>query len=81
MRTSLNLDDEISAEVEKTVSLIHEDTATVLRMAIRVGLPIVQNRFQSPRPEGYFRDAYQNIRPEQIELEAALAKAKIKPDR
>ncbi len=41
MKTSVKLDDELSAEVERAVSLIREDTATVLRMAIRAGLPLV----------------------------------------
>lgn len=81
MKTSVKLDDELSAEVERAVSLIREDTATVLRMAIRAGLPIVSNRFQSPRPEGYFADAYKRPRKEQIELEDAAGKMKLSPER
>jgi hypothetical protein len=81
MKTSINLDDETAREVNRTVSLIREDTATVLRMAIRAGLPIVANRFQAPRPEGYFADAYEKIRPEQARLEKSFAKIKVPPDR
>ena len=81
MKTSVSLDDELSSEVKRTMSLIREDTGTVLRMAIRAGLPIVANRFQAPRPEGYFANDYKNIRPEQIELEEAFAKMKVTPDR
>lgn len=81
MKTSVKLDDELSAEVERTVPLIREDTATVLRMAIRAGLPLVANRFQSPRPEGYFGDAYKRPRKEQIELEDAAGKMKLSPAR
>jgi hypothetical protein len=81
MKTSLNLDAELAAEVKRTESLVREDTATVLRMAIRAGLPIVANRFQAPRPEGYFAEDYQNIRPEQAALEAAFSRMQVKPDR
>ena len=79
MKTSVKLDDELSAEVEHTVSLIREDTATVLRMAIRAGLPLVASRFQSPRPEGYFADAYTRPPKEQIELEDAAGKMTLSP--
>jgi hypothetical protein len=54
----MDLDDALAAEVNKTVSLIGEKPATVLRLAIRAGLPVVANRFQSPRPEGYFHSCY-----------------------
>ena len=41
MKTSVNLDEEMARELQRTVSLVREDTATVLRMAIRAGLPVV----------------------------------------
>ena len=81
MKTSVKLADELSAAIERTVSLIREDTATVLRMAIRAGLPLVASRFQSPRPEGYFGDAYKHPRKEQIDLEDAAGKMKLSPER
>ncbi len=38
MKRSIDLDDELAAEVDKTASLIHEKPATVLRLAVRAGL-------------------------------------------
>ncbi len=81
MKTSVDLDVELQAEVARTVDLIREKPATVLRLAIRAGLPIIANRFQAPRPEGYFADAYKNIPKEKIELEEIFGRIKISPDR
>ena len=82
MKTSVDLDDELAAEVERTVSLTREKAATVLRMAIRVGLPVVANRFQAPRPDGYFADAYREQPKERIVFERKMARATIqKPER
>src|SRR6266566_1459647 len=81
MKTSVDLDDDLAAEVRKTASLTKEKPATVLRMAIRAGLPIVANRHQAPRPDGYFAEAYRNYPKERLELEAAFAKVKTGPDR
>ena len=58
MKTSIDLDKELAAEVKRTVSLVGEKPATILRMAIRAGLPLVAVRFSGPAPEGYFADAY-----------------------
>jgi hypothetical protein len=58
VKTSIDLDDDLSAEVERTVSLVREKPATVLRMAIRAGLPLVAVRFQSAVPDGYFAEDY-----------------------
>jgi len=80
MKTSVELDDELAAAVQKTVSLIREKPATVIRLAIRAGLPIVQNRFQAPRPEGYFADDYP-LPADRLKLEAAMAKTKQGPGR
>ena len=80
MKTSIDLDDALAAEVNKTVSLIGEKPATVLRLAIRAGLPVVANRFQAPRPEGYFKSCYPP-RKEQVELENAMAPFGSGPDR
>lgn len=81
MKTSVDLDDELAAEVEHAVSLTREKAATVLRMAIRAGLPLVTNRFQAPRPEGYFAKAYRNYPKERADFEAAMAKGIQKPER
>jgi len=58
VKTSIDLDKELSAEVQKTVSLVREKPATVLRMAIRAGLPLVAVRFRASVPDGYFADDY-----------------------
>ncbi len=80
MKTSIELDEELSAEVARTVSLVGEKPATVLRLAIRAGLPLVANRFQAPRPEGYFADAYRSAG--HREFEEALGKNLVqKPER
>lgn len=81
MKTSLELDEELAAQVASAASLVKEKPATVLRMAIRAGLPVVTARFQAPRPEGYFADAYRNWPKERLELEAAFARAKVRPER
>jgi hypothetical protein len=81
MKTSVILDDELFGEVEKTVSLVGENQATILRMAIRAGLPVVASAFQPPRPEGYFADDYRRPDPEREKLEAAMLKVPQKPER
>jgi hypothetical protein len=80
MRTSLCLDAELSREVEQTAALVREKPATVVRLAIRAGLPLVASRFQAPRPAGYFADAYPLPR-ERQDLEAAMALERQKPER
>ena len=80
MKTSVILDDALAGEVEKTSSLVGEPQATILRMAIRAGLPMVANRFQAPRPEGYFANAYRP-NPEREALEKAMLKQKQRPER
>jgi len=74
MKTSVELDDELAAEVERTGFLIHEQTDTVLRLAIRAGLPLVASSAEAQRPEGYFADDYP-LPADWLELEAAMAKA------
>ena len=80
MKTSVLLDDELAGEVAKASSLVGENPATILRMAIRAGLPVVANRFQAPRPEGYFADAYP-LPKERRNLEKAMARIRQKPER
>lgn len=75
------LDDELAGEVEKTRSLAGENQDTILRMAIRAGLPVVASRFQAPRPEGYFADDYKKMPPERIAFEAAMGQPLQFPER
>jgi metal-responsive CopG/Arc/MetJ family transcriptional regulator len=82
MRTSIDLDDELAAALDRAVSLVRESQATVLRLAIRAGLPLVENRFQSPRPEGYFSVAYRKLPKERLEAEDGFARGmNVQPDR
>jgi hypothetical protein len=71
MRTTIELFEEDERELARTVELMREKRATVLRLAIRAGLPLVVARFQAPRPEGYFADAYKKPDPERERLERA----------
>ena len=80
MRTSLCLDRDLSEEVEQTAALVREKPATVIRLAIRAGLPLVANRFQAPRPEGYFADAYPLPKQRQ-NLENAMSRQRQRPER
>lgn len=81
MRASVELDRELSDELTEIVSLTKEKPATVIRQALRAGLPVVANRFQAPRPEGYFAETYANPDPKRLKLEMAMARQKVKPDR
>ena len=80
MKRSVDLDDTLVADVEQAAGLVDEKPATVIRMAIRAGLPSVVSRFQAQRPEGYFADCYP-LPEDRLRLEAALAKAGTGPDR
>jgi hypothetical protein len=81
MKTSLYLDDDLASEVKKTTSLMGEDQPTILRMAIRAGLPVLAHCFQAPRPEGYFKSAYRRRDPEREKLEAAALQSPQRPER
>jgi|SRR5437867_6101178 len=80
MRTSVDLDPSLVRELKAAQSVTHEKQATIIRQAIRLGLPLVVNRFQAPRPEGYFASDYP-LPKDRVELEAAMAKVKQRPDR
>jgi hypothetical protein len=80
MKRSIELDDDLAAEVDQAAALVREKPATVIRMAIRAGLPSVSSRFQAPRPEGYFKDDYP-LPPDRLQLEKAMSKVKQRPDR
>lgn len=81
MKTSLILDDELSAEVDRVIPLVGEAPATVLRMLVRAGIPVIESQFQKPRPEGYFDRAYEDYPGERAALEEAAAKANQRPER
>jgi len=74
MRRTVDLDNELEAQLSAVASLTKEKMAVVIRQALRAGLPIVANRFQSPRPEGYFADMYKDWPDERILLEEASSK-------
>lgn len=80
MRRSVDLDSELEAELSDVVSLTKEKPAAVIRQALRAGLPAVANRFQSPRPEGWFADDYGPDK-ERTALESAMSKIRQKPER
>ena len=80
MRRTVDLDKELESELKHVVSLTKEKSATVIRQALRAGLPVVANRFQVPRRDGYFASDYP-LPKDRRELEAAMAKVKQRPDR
>jgi hypothetical protein len=80
MKTSIELDDELRAEIERTGSRAHKDPATVLQMAIRAGLPLVSAQFRANPPEGYFADDYP-LPAERLALENAMSRTVQVPDR
>ncbi len=80
MRRTVDLDSELETELSDVVSLTREKPAVVIRQALRAGLPTVANRFQSPRPAGYFADDYGQDK-ERVALESAMGRVKQKPGR
>ena len=80
MLTSISLDGDLVEDLQQAESLTREKKSKLIRLAIRVGLPVVVNRFQAPRPEGYFASDYP-LPKDRLALEAAMAKVKVKPDR
>ena len=52
----------------------------IIRLALRAGLPAVANRFQAPRPEGYFANDYGPDR-ERVELCVEFSIAAQRDDR
>jgi hypothetical protein len=81
MKRSVEFDDELAGEVDKTAELVGEKPATVIRMAVRAGLSTVRNSFQAPRPPGYFKDAYAHPDKERLALEEAMSKVPQHPER
>ena len=80
VKTTVDLDDELHAKVQTAAGLIGEKPATVLRLAIREGLPVLTEKFQRHPPEGYFADAYGDS--ERIAFEKAVGAAVVqRPER
>ena len=75
MKRSVDLDEELSAQVNRTAALVGEKPATILRLAIRAGLPVITNRFQGPRPEGYFADTYRHWPKARLQFEEGMSRA------
>lgn len=80
MRRTVDLDAELETELFDVVSLTKEKPAVVIRQALRAGLPTVANRYQSPRPAGYFADDYGTDK-ERVALESTMSKVTQKPER
>jgi hypothetical protein len=80
MRTSVDLPRDLESQLRKVVSLTKEKPATVIRQALRAGLPVVANRFQPARPEGYFTNDY-GLDEGRVALESAMSQTKQKPER
>jgi hypothetical protein len=75
VRTSIDLDSDLERDLAQAQSAAREKQATVIRMALRAGLPAVRDRFRAPRPEGYFAKTYAKRDLERVRLEAAHARA------
>lgn len=58
-RTTIDIEPELDEELKQAMALTREKQSTVIRLALRCGLPLVLNRFQAPAPDGTFADAYQ----------------------
>ena len=53
------LEGELQKELHQAMTLTREKQSTIIRLALRCGLPLVLNRFQAPAPEGTFAEDYQ----------------------
>jgi hypothetical protein len=80
MRRTVDLDAELEHNLSDVVSLTREKPAVVIRQALRAGLPAVANRFQAPRPAGYFAGDYGPDQ-ERVRLESAMSRVRQKPER
>ena len=80
MRTTVTIDSKQKKALSQAQELTKLSQAHVIRMALSAGLPAIVGRFQAPRPEGYFASDYPMPK-ERMELEAAMAKAKVPPQR
>jgi len=80
MRTTVTIDSKLKKALSQAQELTKLGQAHVIRLALSAGLPAVVGRFQAPRPEGYFASDYPMPK-ERMELEAAMAKVKVPPQR
>jgi hypothetical protein len=80
MRTTVSIDAELEAELASVQNVTRESKNTVIRLALKAGLPLVVQCFQSPRPEGYFASDYE--RSDRKEFETKMAASLVqKPER
>jgi hypothetical protein len=80
MRASVDIDRELERELAHATSVTREKKATLIRLALRAGLPLIVNRFQAPRPPGYFASDYPSAK-ERMQLEVAMSRVETKPER
>lgn len=81
MKLSVDFDAETAREIAKAAKAVHETKATLVRLAVRAGLPAVVTGLQTPAPPGTFAAQYRRRRPERERLETAMARLKTGPDR
>jgi hypothetical protein len=80
MRRTVELDADLEAKLAQAASVAKQDPAAVLLEAVRVGLPSVSANLASPRPEGFFADAYDSDS-ERLALESAMMNVPQRPER
>ena len=73
-RTTIDIEPELQTELQQVMALTREKQSTIIRLALRVGLPLVANRFQAPAPEGTFAEAYKQNLDDRMKGQAAKAK-------
>ncbi len=73
MKRSIDLDEDLAAEINQAARLVQEKPAVVMRLALRAGLPAVAGQAQAARPDGYFADVYSDAG--RVPLEDACGKA------
>jgi hypothetical protein len=73
VKTTVDLDDDLHAKLQNAARLIGEKPTTILRLAIREGLPILTKKFQPHPSEGYFTDASSDA--DRIAFEKAMGSA------
>ena len=81
MKLSVDFDAETAREIAKAAKAVRETKATLVRLAVRAGLPAVVTGIQAPAPPGTFAAQYRRRRPEREQLETAMARMKTGPDR
>jgi hypothetical protein len=72
MRTSLTIPEDLEIEIQRRSEMLGEKPSTILRLALRAGLPTVGQNVALP--DGYFAEAYKSRPKEWADLENATAK-------